>query len=128
MFCKRNRKHFLSVSIELKEQSGKFWRIRSPNFHSCFYNAIATRYMFSTELLNDNKTYLTYQKITNCVCLEIKENTGTWNRNYGTRRVMKLWNIQEEILRQKPGNIMSNGAMNINVVSDISDAGYASHC
>ena len=41
---------------------------------------------------------------------------------------MKHWNIQEEILRQKPGNIMSNGAMNINVVSDISDAGYASHC
>ena len=61
LFSKRNGKHVLRVSIELYKHSWKFGRTRKscgntrvptaflvlPNFHSCLYNSIETRNMFS---------------------------------------------------------------------------------
>ena len=58
-----SRKHFLRVSIEIYENSKKLWKhspvarvptafLVLPNFHSCFYNSIETRKMFSISLEN----------------------------------------------------------------------------
>ena len=42
--------------------------------------------------------------------------------------VIKQCNVQAEILKKKLGNITYIGSMNLNVVSNISDAFCANHC
>ena len=47
---KRNRKHFFRVPIRFRntrERLGGFEVAFLPNFHSCFYNCMETRKMFS---------------------------------------------------------------------------------
>ena len=79
VFSKRNRKHVspcfyrvIETLVKVWENSKKLWKhspaarvptafLVLPNFHSCFYNSIETRYMFSISIKQHTKQFNIYK-------------------------------------------------------------------